>query len=680
MKPMDWRTWGIGLGLVLLTGCVSPLDRPLRAPPKYVHSQHLTASIELPREPAPIQPSPSEAFLEISTVLSPKKAHRPISVAECICLALENGRTGENFDRAGGDRSTSATGTARSTTLGGSTDSLRVFVLDPAIVQADIEQSLARFDVMWRVLTSWNHVDSPNGIPIDQVPRLGVLNDQIETGSFRSEFLKPLPTGGVAGVGVRFDGIRSKLTSGSTLMNPAYLPGVDVSFEQPLWQGAGVFLNQIRDTFPTSVKQPIPSRVAPQGTPGILLARINHQMAQYELERRLQELVLVVNQAYWELYGAYWELYSRDNGIEQAQIAWQIAKSRYDHGFIGIEDLAQAEEQYHAFRTQRLEALGRGTPGRAGILEAERRLRYILGLPAEDGCRLIPIDEPESQWNEPDWSLAVIAARSNRPELKQIQKEVQAAELLVLRAQDLTRPDVRFFARYGINGLDGNFSAAYDKLGNVPFSNWEMGIQAEMPIGFRAAHAEVTRTKLQLQQRHAYWKDQEEKVLTSLQRSYRDLVQLHQELQTRKSQREAAAVQVKARYQKFQTGKESIDLLLRSQRNWADNLRDEYQAISRFNVALADFERQKGTILDHYQIRFANGPISPEARENASTILRQSNHERFLPRVGGPQLGNPVDPGSVEALGVPNLLDPSHEKIVGYVTKQRAAPGSNPHP
>src|SRR4051794_14163924 len=51
----------------------------------------------------PIPPS-------VSTVTSPDAPRRAISLAECICLALENGRTGEFYDRIGSDRRTSVTG------------------------------------------------------------------------------------------------------------------------------------------------------------------------------------------------------------------------------------------------------------------------------------------------------------------------------------------------------------------------------------------------------------------------------------------------------------------------------------------------------------------------------------------------------------------------------------------
>ena len=48
---------------------------------------------------------------------------------------------------------------------------------------------------------------------------------------------------------------------------------------------------------------------------------------------------------------------------------------------------AQTRQQYESFRAQRLTALGQ-------VLENERQLRSLTGLPVEDGHRLVPIDSP----------------------------------------------------------------------------------------------------------------------------------------------------------------------------------------------------------------------------------------------------------------------------------------------
>jgi outer membrane protein TolC len=616
------------------------------------------------REPAllggepPAPPCPQDAPPAVSTVLTPEGPGREISLMECIALALENGRTGEFYDVGGGGRATSAGGVQPQGPLVAFTDSIRVFAYDPAIVGTQTEQALSRFDVLWQTSFLYDHFDRPPGLDLLGIFPPGFNNPtvqnilailggffntfgQFDTAQFRTELLKPLPTGGLAGITFRTDyfAVPNTINLGLPLnlppvsvpvpfvFSPAYRPAVDFTFEQPLLRGAGVWINQLRDTHPGSVRN---LGLAGGQAPGILLARISHNEARLEFERRVHELLFRVEEAYWGLYSAYWELYSREAGLKQAHAAWQVAKERYDRGGLDLEDLAQVEDQYQNFRAQRLQALGRGTPGRPGVLEAERRLRYLVGLPAEDGTRLIPSDHPVDAPYLPDWGAAVAEARARRPELLQIQQEIQAAELVVRKAKDLLLPDLRFLAKYNVNGLGHTLGAGLDVLGQNRFNDWELGLLLQVPVGFRDANAQTARARLQLAQRFAFLHDQQSKVILSLQRSYREVVQFSEEFRIRRSRREAAATQLKARTAKYRAGRETIDFLLTAQRNWTDALRDEYVALCNYNVALADYERQKGTILQFDNVTVMEGSIPAYAQARASEHIRERQRALLL--------------------------------------------------
>jgi hypothetical protein len=77
----------------------------------------------------------------------------------------------------------------------------------------------------------------------------------------------------------------------------------------------------------------------------------------------------------------------------------------------------------------------------------------------------------------------------------------------------------------------------------------------------------------------------------------------------RRVQREAAAVQVEARFQEYVAGKTTVDFLLTAQQQWASALSQEYQAITNYNFDLAAFQFAKGTLLAHDSITIAEGPL-----------------------------------------------------------------------
>src|SRR5207253_854390 len=105
--------------------------------------------------------------------------------------------------------------------------------------------------------------------------------------------------------------------------------------------------------------------------------------------------LLNVEAAYWNLYGSYVSLYANEQGLRQAQQAWVIFKTRVDID-IGRGQLAQVEAQYEQFRGDRMRAIGQ-------IIDNERNLRMLLGLPVEDGQRLIPVDAPTTAPVHHDW-------------------------------------------------------------------------------------------------------------------------------------------------------------------------------------------------------------------------------------------------------------------------------------
>ena len=260
-----------------------------------------------------------------STVLDPDRKTRYISLAEVIAIALEQGRVGDQ------DPLETTLTSLINVGIPASTDTIRVLALDPAISYPDIEASLARFDAQWTTSISWTSTDEPlNGL------------NQFNTGTtavFSSSLLKPLPTGGVAGI--TFSTQYQDLThppTGFVLLNPAYTPRLQFQFEQPLLQGYGVEINQLRTSHPGSILTPFPvsGRV-----PGILITRLRFDEQRAEFQRRVHFMLRNVEIAYWNLYDSYWTLYSREQAMRQAYEAWKINKARYDAGRISVQDFAQ---------------------------------------------------------------------------------------------------------------------------------------------------------------------------------------------------------------------------------------------------------------------------------------------------------------------------------------------------
>jgi outer membrane protein TolC len=649
---MRWKHVVVGLALTL-AGVAGCKQQCFLTECDYNHYREMGLT-KLECDPkASIEPT-TIAAPPPSTVLDPDRKPRYLSLAEVIALALEQGRVGDQDPL--GTTLTSLINIG----IPASAESIRVLALDPAVSQTDIEASLARFDAQWTTSMTWSATDQPlNGL------------NQFNTGesaTIQTALLKPLPTGGVSGI--TFSTQYQNLThppTGFTLLNPAYTPQLQFQFEQPLLQGFGIEINQLRTSHPGSILTPFPvsGRVA-----GILITRLRFDEQRAEFERRVHLMLRNVEIAYWNLYNAYWTLYSREQAMRQAYEAWKINKARYEAGRISIQDFAQTRQQYELFRAQRLQQLGSGTVN-DGVLSRERVLRYLLGLPVEDGTRLVPIDAPTLTPYQPDWATAVNQALALRPELIIARNDLKFQQLNLINVKNLLLPDLRFTSTYGINGigssLDGTVNNAFRSLASDRFVNWSLGLRMNYTLGYRDAHAQLRATRLELARSYGVLQEQEAKAQNALTDDYRHLFEYYHLILIQRAQREAAGVQLQARFKEYQAGRGTLDILLESQRVWAEALRSEFDAITQYNNAIVSFEFSKGTIMQFDNVVISEGPLPHCAQERAVEHERQRSkaivlRERASPIISAACTSENGCPGvpelpAHEAPSIPKALD-----------------------
>jgi outer membrane protein TolC len=241
---------------------------------------------------------------------------------------------------------------------------------------------------------------------------------------------------------------------------------------------------------------------------------------------------------------------------------------------------------------------------------------------------LIPADTPTLVPYRPDWGRSLDEALTAKPELLLCRQELKVRQLELLRAKNLLLPDLRFTSSYEVQGLGSRLDGtgpdnALRSLAQNRFQNWALGLRLEVPIGFREAHAGVRLARLNLASALEVLRDQENKVASALEQRYRQLFELHAQVQAARARREAYGRQLELRYQEFLAGsKVPVPFLLEAQRFWSDALSDEHAFIAQYNTALCGFEYAKGTILNYHHAVIAEGPLPVCAR------VRAAEHER----------------------------------------------------
>jgi outer membrane protein TolC len=647
---MRWKKYvgGLALGLTAVSGCKQPVFMTEGDYQNTLTAAQLPPGMESDQKLGSLQPDLTNKITPKPTdIFDPDRPIKYLSLTEALARALENGTIGQPGSGLSNDTSSvfPIQQNARGLGFGAiDRDSIRVFALDPANVYTDVEASLSKFDTHWVSSMTWNTTDRPVGTSLDVLQSQGaVQNIRTQAAQLTSSFVKPLPTGGVAAI--TFD-TQYQFTNLPTRngLNPSYTPSVQFQFEQPLLQGFGVDINQIRADHPGSILNGTQFQTQPRNAQeGIVLTRIRFDQTRADFEANVQAMLLNVEIAYWNLYAAYGQLYANEIALRKNLEVWRLTRDRVEAGIKQFTqaDVYESQGQYETSRSQWLASLGT-------VLEAERNLRGLLGMKPADEMRLVPSDTPTMAPFRPDWETALEEALVLKPELVIEREQIKATQMHLIDMKNRLLPDVRFTSAYNANGLgnrldgaDPNTNALRD-LASDRFNTWSVGLRADMQVGFRDANAGMRLARLQLAQ--AYWslRTGEDKVTRYLALQYRHVKEFQQQLGMNQAAMEAYNNELNVRIQRIKAGTDTPDVTLQAIRFGAAAMVQYYQFLGQYNSALANFEFAKGTLLRRDNIIVAEGPLPNCAQVRAVEHEEQRAnalicHERAAPIACGPE-------------------------------------------
>lgn len=466
----------------------------------------------------------------------------------------------------------------------------------------------------------------------------------------------------------------------SATSNPG-IPGLEFDYRHPLWAGGGTRFTRIAGPV---IRRPTLQNI-PQVNQGVVISRIRTDIAIADFEQATQNLVKDVEDVYWELYLAYRrydaELTARNSSLH----TWREVKAKTDQGLEGggAADEAQARDSYFEVRARSEEAL-------SNLYNSEGRFRRLLGLPVNDGRIIRPGDEPTTAEFLPDWRTSLVEALTRRVELRKQKWNIKSLEFQVEAAQSLTKPRLDLVTRAAINGFgdqlfgsanhppspatitnpgpppatlpntaNGRTGSFYDNLLNANQTGYGIGVEFSMPIGFRAAHAQVRNLELRLCKARAALGAQELEISHELANAFRQLDSAFQTAQTNFNRRRASERRVQASEAQYRAGKGNVDLLLRSQISLAQAETAYYQSVVSYNRAITEMKYRKGTLLDDDNVYLGESLSHPEAYVQALRHAWARSHGRDADRLDTKPEEFVTDQSDPVELGSATYTDPT---------------------
>ncbi|MBQ3331800.1 MAG: TolC family protein [Thermoguttaceae bacterium] len=495
-------------------------------------------------------------------------------------------------------------------------------VWDPAIIETSptsgVAAALSAFDAVWSSTAYWQKDRLANNV---NAAASSIYSTKSDTGTFQTALSKVTATGGTfyAGTGVGYDA----QNGANRMWGSDWTSYVEAGFSHPLLQGAGVEFNRIAG--PNS---------SVGNYSGVMIARIQEDIELAEFEIGVRNYLKDLEETYWNLYYAYRNLNASGVGLEAALQSWRTVKAQYDVGYNQgtAQNIAQAEQNYQRFYVAVLEA-------QSNLYKNERLLRYMIGIAPTDGRLIKPVDEPTIARVKYNWDEIEAEALSRTPELRKQKWNVKRRELELVASRNYLLPRLDLEGKYRFHGMGKDLidstndkSNAYGSLTHDGYRNWGLGLNMEVPIGFRRELAGVRNAELLLCRERAILQEQELELVHNLSDLYADIDRTYREVEAYLAVLRAARKEVRAVQAAYDGGMTTLFQVLDAQQKLADAETSYYRMVIDYNLAIMKLNYRKGSLLEYNGVTLAEGPWPNKAYFDATTRAMERDAAHYFNR------------------------------------------------
>lgn len=481
-----------------------------------------------------------------------------------------------------------------------------------------VEGALADFDVQLSTSLFWDRTSRPDNVSPGFGDNIFAVVRRGDTANFVAELSKR--TG--AGTQVFFRNNTTYEDNNGPLRSLAsdWLTNFEVEARQPLMRGAGTQVNRVP----------------------IVLARIRTDISLADFECAVRDHVRDVENTYWEVYFAYRRLEAAKSERDSVHALWRRAKNLQVGGQRNAAEEAQARQRYFDTRLRVEAAL-------VDLFQVENRLRFLMGLAPTDGRLIRPVDEPLNARLQFDWHAVLSEALCRNCELRIKRWQVKQRETELITARNQLLPQVDAVALYRWLGRGDQLlnhqdsppfaapnSDAFEELFHGEYQEWRLGVQMQLPVGFRRELAGLRNAQLQLAREKALLKETELEVVHALTDRVQRADSYYEVTETAFNSRVAAEVEVRTLQAAYETGIQGtegtsiINLLLDALTRRANSQAVFYRTLVNYNTAVSEVHAIKGSLLEYNNILLAEGPWPQKAYFDALHQARKRNAAHYL--------------------------------------------------
>lgn len=362
-----------------------------------------------------------------------------------------------------------------------------------------------------------------------------------------------------------------------------------LSYNQPLLNGAGQAYN-------TSL---------------IVLAELDTHVAVNRMSSDLQDHLLEVTEAYWDLRKRRAAYLQKQLHLKRSAVILERLEKRQNFDSLSSQ-IARARAAVTARQTETIRTASE-------VLNTETRLRALVNSPelaATNDPELIPTQEASTASIRVDTQDALVTALSNRPEISIATQEIDAARVRLNVAKNELLPVLDVVLETYVSGLRGDYDIgqAYIDQFSVGEPSYTAGVFFEVPIHRRAAKAQHQRRQFELRQLTNQLQATTEMLRAEVLVAVREVETAYNELHTKFEAMRAAEADVgylQRRWEMLPNDDQSASFLLEDLLDAQDRLSAEEvgfaEAESQYALSFIYLSRATGTLLRDGQIDLIHG-------------------------------------------------------------------------
>ncbi len=361
------------------------------------------------------------------------------------------------------------------------------------------------------------------------------------------------------------------------------------------------------------------------------VAQNTEQQAYEQYEASIATIITQVETAYWRLVLAIEEVQVQEQGLTVANELLRQTEGRFNVGALPQAAVLEAKSEVarreaNLIRSQNLRDVARDNL-RAIINFREPESATLLLIDPQDKPVVIPYDI--------DLDRSLQTALERRPELIAARLDIHGKGLLRKNAENQLLPKLNVAGTIGVNGLSGSDAGASFALPGAPpipvppphslvggyehsvqmladgrYYDYSVGASIEIPLNNATAKAGYAQANINLEQSRLSLQKLEEGVTLEIKTAVSNLQSDLKIIDATRLAREVAEENVRNQRARYNVGLVTTKDLLDFEERLTLAQAAEVQALTSYNIDLAEMRRVEGTLLSARNVLIER--VSPE--------------------------------------------------------------------